>query len=401
MKFKTSHSVLARLLLVSSVFIPPAIMAQEPVIDQTVNQSVQQVNSTTSSGLQSVSNAIGQGNTYLENIWNHMSADYKNKEVAQAIINYEAAARMNEYNRNYELLFMPAPGTVDAVKAGEAVGGATVAEKALDYSNKALLGQVQPFTASENITGALGNQREAVANRLELFDSQFKDYYEKGNTDKLLIINPGKFLFSDNLKESEISDADTKQLIRFLTDPFPKGFSAAEFTAMSGLGPANLSGAGKEAIVNGLSQKAILAVSISALSDMMARRMPKDNPVGTPVGSTPPQSVMEIMNSQSKSRFTNPEWYKEVGVASDTALLRELVHIQAYNTWVQYQQFRIQEQQTALLATMNAIMSKMNVAMDQLGAKLDEAAAQAKQAAADAKAQAEELQKKMDEESGE
>lgn len=390
MKFKTSHSVLSRLLLVSSVFLPPAIMAQEPVIDTTVNQSVQQVNSTAGTGLQNVTSSISTSNQHLQNIWNHMNADYKNKDVALAIINYEAAARMNEYNRNYELLFLPAPFTEFAVKAGETVGASTVSAKSMDLANKSLLGQVQSLTASDSISGRLGNAKETIPTRQELYNSTFKDFYERGNTNTLVTVNAGQFLLSDNLAEVA-DDAQSKQFIRFLTDPFPKGIPPE---ALAKETDGSLTAIGKEAITTALAQKAVLGVSASVLSDIIARRTPKPNAAPNTPGS---ESVMQVMNTHSKARFTDPEWYKEVGVASDTALLRELVHMQAYNSWVQYQQFKVQEQQTALLATMNAIMAKMNVAMDQLGTKLDEAAAQAKQAAEDARKQAQEMQDKMDE----
>src|SRR5437868_12762483 len=48
------------------------------------------------------------------------------KDLANALINYEAAARLNEYQLNEQLMFMPAPGSAWAISAGTAIGGANV-----------------------------------------------------------------------------------------------------------------------------------------------------------------------------------------------------------------------------------------------------------------------------------
>lgn len=405
-------STLSRLLLVSTLFLPVVSMSQQPVIDSTVNSSVTSVNSSVGTVNSTLETGLGvsNGTSYLQNIWNHMDGDFKNKDVARAIINWEAANAINEYQYKYELLFMAAPGSLAAIQAGHDAGGNNIAASALASSNTAFLGMSAPYTVSSNLTGLLGSSKSGSFDPGTMYDSDFNSYIMEGNTNSIAWLNPARLLFSNvvvspnnpltTTQTNAITTTDTQKMITALTVPFPllpaEALSAFKSTngKFDGASAGN-AGLYKEQISTAIIQNSVLGMSASALSDIVARRTP---PSGQPTapGAPAPKSIMQIMDQQSTQRFSDPAWYKEVGAASDTALLRELAHMQAYNIWVQYQQFRVQEQQMALLATMNAMMTKFNQAMDQMNVQLQQAQAVAKQAAAQAQQAAEEAQQQAE-----
>jgi hypothetical protein len=226
-----------------------------------------------------------------------------------------------------------------------------------------------------------------------VFTNQFATFFNNGDTSSLVVIDPAQFMQSTNLHTSGLDGPVPtgangtnvpgatgqgtlpQQMITFTLNPFPN----VDPGLASRISGGTTTPADQETIVNNLIANAIVSVSVNAFSDIVARRLP---------GPNSPASMMDIMDMYSTQRFTNPAWYGQIASASDTALLRELAHMQAYNIWLQYQQFRVQEQQTALLATMNSVLAKMNNSLNALNAQMANAAAQAASAQASAAAAA-------------
>lgn len=364
MKRFRSKQTLGSMLLISALVAPGIVFADAPY-DNIVTPAVQQLNNDMNA--QQMDSTVGQ--SYVSQIWNYMNKDFSNKDLARALINYQAALQVNEYLYNQQLLWMAAPGSVYAVQAGSAAGQFNVPTLALPISNSSFLSSIGSYSGASNFTGPLapsGNaQNSKPLSQGDLY-TQLQPFFASGDTSGLVVVNPGLFLETDNLAKFNnnqgISSAQSQQMINIVTNPFPTA------PVLSG-SLSNPSGADQDTLVNGLVGNAILTVSSSALSDIVARRTPQSS-------STP--SVIEMMNKYSQQRFTNPDWYSQIATASEPALLRELAHMQAYNTWVQFQQFRLLEQQTALMATMNTVMARLNIGLNQLNAQMAQATAQAK-----------------------
>lgn len=314
-----------------------------------------------------------------------MNIHMKNDEQLQALLNFEAAAKMNEYQYNQQLLFMAAPGSIWAVQAGGVVGKSKVGEAALKLSNATLLSAIKDYNTSGSFTGPLVGEASSGSTenvipldtpltKDNVYEKYFGPFVNSGDTSGLTVINLGQFLQTPNLKKGNISPAQSQQMITLTLRPFPSVDPALkaqmQVAKVTGLG-GGVKGAAANAVVDALVENAIVSVSMSALSDIVARRTQ---------GPDSQVSLMEKMDEYSAQRFTNPAWYTQISASSDTALLREIAHMQAFNSWMQFQQFRVSEQQMALLATMNSVMAKMNTAMDKLNQTLKDASAQAQQA---------------------
>src|SRR5690606_15367552 len=100
-------------------------------------------------------------------------------------------------------------------------------------------------------------------------------------------------------------------------------------------------------------------------SELFGRRLSEQQEEGAAEGEGQ-KTTMELMKQYSNLRFNSPEWYGLIGTASDTALLREIAHLLAYNTWMEKESYRLKEQEVVLLATMNANFAKMLSVMDAL-----------------------------------
>lgn len=312
-----------------------------------------------------------------------LKLDITQSQAVAAIINWLAAESINKYQREQQLLFMPAPGTDWALGAGAAVGKAAgldpteavspVLNSALNFSNVGLSFTYVLLTpAPQIVLNDVTYARDP--NRLTTLYMQLKPFFYEGKTDGLTPYNPSQFLMSDNLVKNKMADNSTladhgQQFIGIMTDPLPRISPqlSAELKEKAMAGE-ELKGSAQEAFVRYMVETAVLGVSSSAWGDIIARRTPAE-------GQT--QSLMEIMDSHSQQRFTNPEWYSTIGSASSEAVLREIAQIQAFSVWMQFQQLRIAEQQMALMASLNTVMSKMNREISLLTAQIQMSTSQA------------------------
>lgn len=332
----------------------------------------------------------------LSNVLNQLksSDNLTREEMTNALINYDAAARMNEYNDNQQLLFMSAPGSSWALSAGQSVGGsggaaASAATLALKQSNRGFLNAMSPFTGKPTqVSGVPGlpssesniqaEQQRSRSPRASLWNS-FTDFFYGGDARGLVPFNPGLFILSDNLKTGPVGNISgrSQEMINNLTNPYP--LFAVEAATADNLKKGNplyfsnnvvgggAGGEDQENIMGGVLSSMPFSLSASVLADLVARRTPS---------GTEPRSMIDIMSGYSQQRFSQPDWYQKMGRASDAALLRELAHMQAYTMWLQFQQYKIQEQQTALLASINAMMATMNGSMQQLTVQMQASTAQ-------------------------
>jgi len=177
-----------------------------------------------------------------------------------------------------------------------------------------------------------------------------------------------------NLLQSEVmAQKDADQLIDVITNPFASPLDVASMIdPVSG----EVKREHQEKLAERVVEQAALSVPISALSELAAKRIDQGDNVG---------STIQLMAQQSKFRFTNPQWYGAIGSASSEAILREIAHMQAYNIWVQYQQYRMDEQMVALTATLVASQAKLAGALAKMTEQMAMMDNQAKDISSDIK----------------
>lgn len=294
------------------------------------------------------------------------------KQLASALINYEAAARMQDYMLNQQLLFMSAPATIWAIQAGAVVGGSTTSTTALGISDKSLVYSLGGLTKANKIT--LHGTDYPISTQPTgplVFYNQLQKFFQTGDATNLANVSIASVMQFDNLSSASVTQDQAQTLVNALVDPFPAIDPAVQLKIKNGQ---DLSGQDMEALGSKVASYAIVGVSAMALSDIIARRVPSKGQ---------DKSVMEIMDKASQQRMKDTAWYNDIGAASEPALLREIAHMMAYNQWVAYQQFRVTEQQVALLASLNSVMAKTNVMIDQLNRQLMAAQAQAQSSSAE------------------
>ncbi|MAZ44739.1 MAG: hypothetical protein CMF48_06160 [Legionellales bacterium] len=164
---------------------------------------------------------------------------------------------------------------------------------------------------------------------------------------------------------SSISRGDSDsivRLIRNMTMPFPGGGSGLTPEEAEELErqleesgnelPESTADDREKEAYNYVAQAAMSAAQHS-LTGMYSRRIPD--------GSSP--SVMEVMDTEALYRIEDEDWHLMVATAPTEALLRELIHISAYQTWMQHQQYLQNERIEALLATGLGLQSQMTAAI--------------------------------------
>ncbi|MGE4349439.1 MAG: hypothetical protein AB7D28_06715 [Candidatus Berkiella sp.] len=284
-------------------------------------------------------------------------SDYRNKEVASALINYWADVSLKEYEFKKELLFMNAPGTEKAIEAGQKIGESVAnnyAQELVETNFKKAMGAYWQTEEAGTIVA------QSVAPKIQLFIEMMRRMEDSpGNMNAL---NIGNILSKDRV-DKEAAEG----FIAYLTNPYPKTDQDIAAKMKSG---AELTVAEKEKFAEKLIESINMAPSVTAFSELFARRIAEQDAEGTP-DEEKHKTVMELINEYSKLRFNTPEWYGMIGKASDTALLREMVHLLAYNAWMDQQAFKMKEQEVALLATMNANFTRMYAAMQGLVEQLE------------------------------
>lgn len=306
------------------------------------------------------------------------SSDYTRKDLAGALINYWAAAQVLEYQKDEQLLFMVAPGSNWALAAGAVAGASDTATLALKYSDSTIgntLSGVVTNTVSEfkiNDTTIKVDNPRVQKGPLQFYDTMAK-LFTAGETANIAMVNPGAVLLKDNV--ANMDPALAQQMINLITNPFPYIDPSIQSKLDSNPeqedGKPLLNGADKEYLGGKLADIALMGISASAWGDIISRRVPAN-------GQT--QSVMELMDKYSAQRFTSPDWIKQMGAASETALLREIAQMQSFSIWMQYHQYRIEEQQLAATSALLALMAKMNSFLDQANQQMISSKAQAKAA---------------------
>ena len=171
-----------------------------------------------------------------------------------------------------------------------------------------------------------------------------RNYFSTTDDPKLLMgLN-----IANLLQEDVVDSVMAYDVIRILTIPFPNTITIKD--------PAGYDE--KIAFGKQLLDQTLYSASISALAEMAARRTPGPN--------TGDKSVMEIMREQAMGRITSPTWQTKIATEhlSQEALLKEIAQMQAFNLYMQYQQFRLNEQAVSLLVNLASAQARITPIME-------------------------------------
>lgn len=420
MNIFSNKRALSNLLLLSALLAPGLALADADTaaavreMDSHVSGKLDTLNGTTDG----VRSAVGQSNEYLRNI--SEKSDISNKDMVTALMNYWAQASIKEFGLAQEKYFQVAPSTEWAAKAGIAAGNLSyVQNSALNRANLTMVRSLGFLSRRDtfNIGGVeIAKDEIAPMRAMSLYKNMLK-FYDTGDIATLGVVNAAGIMQKNLIPNDEASRKVTQDFVNIVTNPFPVVDPELDSRIKGG----GLNGEDMEKIGTIIAQYSLLGVSANAWTDIVARREQpilkaqidpatgeclKDgagNCLPVPVVG-PSKSTMQLMDEAANKRFTNPDWYASLSDASETALLREIAHMLAYNQWVQYQQFRLAEQQVSLLASINGVMAKLNTSIDAMTVEMQKAQAEAKiqakkaeEKAAEAKAEAEEQAKKAQE----
>lgn len=347
---------LTGLMLVSGLGFSQVVLAEADA-GVSVVQAIKELDANNQNGFNSNALKLDEIRESVTKHYELSDSDYRNKELASALINYWADVALKEYDFKKELLFMNAPGTEKAIEAGQKIGESVAndyAQALVETNFKKAMGAYWP-TEDESAIAA-----QNVSPKIQLFIEMMRRMEETpGDVNSL---NIGNILSKDRVEK----DA-AEGFIAYLTNPYPKVDQDIAAKMKAGT---ELTVAEKEKVAEKLIESINMAPSVTAFSELFSRRIAEQDAEGTPEEEKH-KTVMELVNEYSKLRFNTPEWYGMIGKASDTALLREMVHLLAYNTWMDQQAFKMKEQEVALLATMNANFTRMYAAMQGLVEQLE------------------------------
>ena len=290
---------------------------------------------------------------------------------AKAIINYLAELSIRNYERQMENMFTPAPGSISAMETGILV-------KNYYYGDAAKL-----FVQDALVRGLPVDQSTDYGGQVQLY-RLLQDYFKttEEREEQGIAANPAlldKINIATLMQNSTVASEDVKSLLDILTNPFPTPLNLDALKA----GNDTLSIKDQEFLAKRAVQQAILSVSLNAFSEIAAKRIPSqsrfaqgdsaisnsDDVLNVDNEEVGP-SMIEVLKSESEGRFSNPNWYAEVGRASTEALLREMVHMEAFRLWVEYLKYRQDEVMVSLLATMVAMNAEMAANMSTLSESL-------------------------------
>lgn len=335
-----------------------------------LQQTVQTQTDETNSKLDTVNQNFDLANDKLEEIrsivgdhYNLVESDYRNKEVAGALINYWAEVALKEYEFKKELHFMNAPGTETAIDATKKIKENNADAEAADLVSKVFEESVRSFTATEETIEEWSRFDSPKLKLFKYIRDKITDDYD-GDWTKISDLSIGRILGNDRVEKEQ-----AEQFLAYLTNPFGEIDVEISKKILEG---EELTLEEQEKVSEKMMENISLAPSTIALSDMFGRRIAPEDDEGT-TEDEKKDTLIEIMKNYSGVRFNTPEWYGYIGTASDTALLREIVHLIAYESWVKQQTYKLQEQEVVLLATMNANFTRMLSVMNRLYEEFEKA----------------------------
>jgi hypothetical protein len=145
------------------------------------------------------------------------------------------------------------------------------------------------------------------------------------------------------------TDLAARDLIRNITMPFPTSMFANYISNPTSFAKNTTQ---RKAFAGYMADQALLGVARYAMDEMYGMRVQGSTLNAT--GNAATQSILSVMENESSRRFTDPNYatFLTAATTDQIALLRELAAMQAFELWMQYQNYRQNERIAALLSAM-------------------------------------------------
>lgn len=184
-------------------------------------------------------------------------------------------------------------------------------------------------------------------------DNDTAQFLEMGDVRTSLLLEP--------LVYNQALDYSAQNYIRNITMPFPSQIFANFIS-----NPETFAKNSKQrgAFAEFLANHALLSVARYALDEMYAMRVPGSILGGTAAsGDASSQSIMQVMETEATRRYNDPNYVTFLNDPTTLQLdiLRDMAAMQAFDLWLQYQNYRQNERIAALLAGMLAMDAKGSI----------------------------------------
>lgn len=266
-------------------------------------------------------------------------ADYKNESE---FANNGSIAQILENNINQFLMPKEVQQIGNAIYNEGIVYGAlgqeiTSSSPQTDFVTKHQYGYCSPSISVE----VSGFQCSSQAGNLNN-DTATAQYLEMGDVRTSVLLEP--------LVYNQALDYAAQNYIRNITMPFPTKLFA---DYISNPETFSKNARQKTAYAEYLANHAFLSVGRYALDAMYASRVPGAMIGGTAAsGDAATKSLLEIMETESSRRFNDPNYvsFLKDENTEEKDILRDIAAMNAFNLWMQYQNYRQNERIAALLA---------------------------------------------------
>lgn len=256
------------------------------------------------------------------------------EDAVQAIINYMAYVKENEFAADREAMLDSAPSTFDSLDHGASAG-----------------------YMKDEVTSRRGEDVKSDLNRA-LTDFQtkvtFAGKHDNQYGQSLADIDISQFINKNKLTEDEYTAA--RAFVQTITNPVPKAVTNRDSADALNKHADNVIFAG------------ISSVGLNSLHNMIAqRRVNEDTQV----------SMMETLEEEATFRFVDTEnrWYPAIAASTQEGLLREIAIMESFRLFQNHMQYKQGERLEALLAGQNYLFGKMTEVMSELGGIIGEMSA--------------------------
>lgn len=222
----------------------------------------------------------------------------------------------------------------------------------MDFVTKHISGYCSPNIETEKNFFACSGQASNLNN--DIVSAQL---LEMGDIRTSVLLEPTMY--------TEVIDIAAQNFIRNITMPFPTSMYNNYIS-----NPDNFSknSSQRKAYASYMANQALLGVSRYAMDEMYGMRV-QGSTLGASGGAST-QSILNVMENEASRRFTDPAYatFLTAGTTDQVALLREMAAMQAFELWMNYQNYRQNERIAALLSAMLA--SNVNTVIAQSSAAL-------------------------------
>lgn len=194
-------------------------------------------------------------------------------------------------------------------------------------------------------------------------DAASAQFLEMGDIRTSVLLEPT--IYPANGSNEGVLAIAAQNFIRNITMPFPSTMFA-NYISNPATFAKNTSQ--RKAYANYMANQALIGVARYAMDEMYGMRVPGTN-LGVS-GTDSSKSIMSVMETEASRRFTDPAYvtFLTAGSTDQIALLRELAAMQAFELWMNYQNYRQNERIASLLSAMlasnvNAVINQSNAAI--------------------------------------